>query len=128
MLAILRRSPVETAGLTLCFDRQPDIFTMADLKYDPAAWSGLFESGVLAGFGLVGCHQAYVNGAVHPVMRVTDFYVQPEFRGRGFLKGVLPRFFDEGASVASLGYVVIIRGIEHRRPFWAIGSPLLPAG
>ncbi len=110
MLAILGRSPVETGGLTLCFDRQPDIFTMTDLKYDPPVWRGLFESGTLVGFGVVGYHKAYVNGSAQPVFHITDCYVEPEFRGRGYLTAAVPYFLEEAADRTSLGYTVVLKG------------------
>jgi hypothetical protein len=108
MLAILRQSPVKAGGLTLCFDRQPDIFTMADLKYNPAVWNGVFDDGKLMGFGLVGYHQAYVNGTVQQVMHLTDCYFHPQARNRGYLSSALPQFFKNGE--ASLGYAVVMHG------------------
>lgn len=112
MLEILRRSPVKISGLTLCFDRQPDIFAMADLKYDPSVWRGVFEDGKLMGFGLVGYHLAFVNGEVQQVMHLTDCYFHTEARGRGYLTSALPKFFESGT--ASLGYAVRIE--ENRGP------------
>ncbi|MFN0106296.1 MAG: GNAT family N-acetyltransferase [Bryobacteraceae bacterium] len=108
MLEILRRSPVEIGGLTMCFDRQPDMFAMADLKYDPPAWNGVFEDGKLMGFGLVGYHRGFVNGEVQQVMHLTDCYFHPEARGRGYLTSALPKFFEGGT--ASLGYAVKMEG------------------
>jgi len=104
MLEILRQSPAEIGGLTMCFDRQPDIFALADLKYDRPVWSGVFEDGKLMGFGLVGYHEAFVNGNVQPVMHVTDFYFHPGARGKGYLTSDAPKFFAGGA--ATLGYAV----------------------
>ena len=118
MLEILRRSPVEAGGLTLCFDRQPDMFAMAELAYAPAVWTGVFENGTLMGYGLVGYHDAYVNGAIQKVMHLTDCYFRPECRGRGYLSTALPRFFDHGG--ASLGYSVVMRG--NRAPETILGK------
>jgi hypothetical protein len=110
MLEILRQSPIEAGGLSICFDRQPDIFAMADLKYAPAVWRGFYEGDVLAGFGMVGYHSAYVNGSVTPVMHVTDCYIRPGSRGRGYLKSALGYFADEGAGRARIGYAVVMKG------------------
>jgi hypothetical protein len=110
MLEILRQSPIETGGLSICFDRQPDIFAMADLKYAPAIWRGFFEGDTLAGFGMVGYHSAYVNGSVTPVMHITDCYIRPGSRGRGYLKSALGYFSDEGAGRAQIGYAVVMKG------------------
>ena len=110
MLEILRQSPIEAGGLSICFDRQPDIFAMSDLKYAPAVWRGFFEGDTLAGFGMAGYHDAYVNGAATPVMHITDCYIRPGSRGRGYLKSALGYFSDEGASRAQIGYAIIMKG------------------
>lgn len=111
MLDILRQSPIEAGGFSICFDRQPDIFTMADLKYDPAVWTGFFEGGTLAGFGMTGYHQAYVNRSVTPVMHVTDCYIRPQSQGRRYLKSAALAYFSgEGAGRAKLGYAVVLKG------------------
>jgi acetyltransferase (GNAT) family protein len=110
MLDILRQAPIEAGGLSICFDRQPDIFALADLKYAPAVWRGFFEDGALAGFTLAGYHQAYVNRAATPVMHITDCYIRPESRGRGYLKAALAYFSNEGADRAKLGYAVVMKG------------------
>jgi hypothetical protein len=110
MLEILQQSPIETGGLSICFDRQPDIFAMADLKYAPAVWRGFFEGDTLAGFGMVGYHSAYVNGSITPVMHITDCYIRRDSRGRGYLKSALDYFLDEGADRAQVGYAVVMKG------------------
>lgn len=110
MLEILRQSPIEAGGFSICFDRQPDIFAMSDLKYSPAAWTGFFEGDTLAGFGLVGYHSAHVNGAATPVMHITDCYIRPESRGRGHLQSALAYFCREGVGLARIGYAVVMKG------------------
>lgn len=110
MLDILRQSPIQTGGLSICFDRQPDIFAMPELKYAPAEWGGFFEDDTLAGFCMVGYHQAYVNGSRTPVMHVTDCYIRPESRRRGYLTAALAYFSDDGANRAQLGYAVVMKG------------------
>ena len=110
MLDILRQSPIEAGGLSLCFDRQPDIFAMSDLKYHPAAWSGFVKGDTLLGFVMAGYHQAYVNGSVTPVMHITDCYFRPEARRRGYLKKALSYFANDGAGRAKLGYAVVLKG------------------
>src|ERR1019366_541578 len=82
MLDILRQSPIEAGGLAICFDRQPDIFAMCDLKYDPAVWSGFFEGDTLAGIVVAGDHQGYVNGLVNPGKSNNQFLHKPESPGR----------------------------------------------
>jgi hypothetical protein len=110
MLAILAQSPIEAGGFSICFDRQPDIFAMAEQKYSPACWTGFFEGYNLAGFGLVGHHLAYVNAAVTPVMHITDCYIRPQSRGRGHLGAALEYFFTESAERTQLGYAIVMKG------------------
>ncbi len=109
MLNILRESPIAAGGLSICFDRQPDIFVMAELKYTHPVWGGFFEGDELAGFALVGYHEAYVNSRIIPVMHITDCYIRPKSRGRGYLRSALPFFFEHG-SEASIGYAVVMKG------------------
>jgi hypothetical protein len=110
MLDILHQSPIQTGGLSICFDRLPNIFAMADLKYTPAVWGGFFDDGKLEGFAMVGHHNAYVNGSVTHVMHITDCYIRPGARGRGYLKQAIPFFFSGGCGGASLGYAVVMKG------------------
>lgn len=110
MLDLLRQSPIKSGGLSICFDRRPDIFTMAELKYEHAAWRGFCEGDTLAGFAMAGYHDAYVNGSAMPVMHLTDCYIRPESRGRGYLKAALSYFSEEGAARAQLGYAVVMKG------------------
>ena len=132
MLDILRQSPIESGGFSICFDRQPDIFAMSDLKYNPAAWTGFFERNEqaerdeLAGFGLVGYHTAYVNAAVTPVMHITDCYIRPQSRGRGHLKAALEYFFDSSADASPLGYAIVMKG--NRAAEAQLGDRLAPSG
>jgi hypothetical protein len=110
MLNILRESPIETGGLSICFDRQPDIFLMAELKYSRPIWGGFFEGDDLAGFALIGNHEAFVNGHVTRVMHITDCYIRPQSRGRGYLRAALPFFFGNHGADTSIGYAVIMKG------------------
>jgi hypothetical protein len=110
MLKILHESPIEASGLSICFDRQPDIFVMAELKYAPPIWGGFFEGDELAGFALLGNHEAYVNGRITPVMHIANCYIRPQSRGRGYLRASLPFFLSENHPDASIGYAVVMKG------------------
>jgi hypothetical protein len=110
MLDILHQSPIKAGGFSICFDRQPDIFALAELKYSPPVWCGFFEGDELAGFALLGNHQAYVNGCVTPVMHITDCYIRPQSRGRGYLSAALPFFLGSQRCHASIGYAVVMKG------------------
>lgn len=130
MLAILESSPIDSGGLSITFDRRPDIFTAAEMKYDPAVYAGLFCDDRLNGFALLGVHPALVEGAVRPVMHLTDLYLAPEVRGGGHCARFLPFLFGERGWGADLGYAVVMRGnraaealIERKYP----GSSTVPS-
>jgi hypothetical protein len=110
MLKILHESPIDAGGLSICFDRQPDIFVMSELKYAPPIWGGFFEGDELAGFALLGNHEAYVNGSITPVMHIANCYIRPQSRGRGYLRASLPFFLSENHPDASIGYAVVMKG------------------
>lgn len=110
MLEILRESPINSGGLSIVFDRQPDIFAPAELKYEPAVYAGLFEGDRLTGFGLLGLHPANVDGAVQTVMHLTDVYLRPEARRHGHLQRAVPFLFGPGGFGVELGYAIIMRG------------------
>jgi hypothetical protein len=110
MLAILHESPIETGGLSICFDRQPDIFLMAELKYSQPLWGGFFEGAELAGFVLLGNHEAFVNGRITPVTHIANCYIRPQSRGHGYLRAALPFFFSDRSVDTAIGYAVIMKG------------------
>lgn len=110
MLRILHEAPIEAGGLSICFDRQPDIFVMAELKYAPPIWGGFFEGDELAGFALLGNHEAYVNGRITPVMHIANCYIRPQSRGRGYLRASLPFFLSKNRPGTSIGYAVVMKG------------------
>ena len=51
MLEILRGSPIITDRMTICFDRQPDIFSLTRCKYDDYYYQGLFDGETLKEIG-----------------------------------------------------------------------------
>ena len=81
MLEILRGSPIVTDRMTICFDRQPDLFALSRCKYDQFFYQGLFDGDRLKGFGMVGYHKALVNGKPTEVFCARDLYILPEARG-----------------------------------------------
>lgn len=110
MQATLAASPIDSGGLSIIFDRRPDIFTAAELKYDPAVYAGFFAGDRLTGFALLGIHRAYVQGSVQPVMHLTDVYLSPDVRSRGQLKKLVPFFFGPDGCAPDLGYAVVMHG------------------
>jgi len=110
MLDVLHGSPIITKKMTICFDRQPDIFALPQCKYDRFFYKGLFHGEALKGFGMVGYHDVLVNGVPTVVFCARDLYVLPEARGQGFVPKSTEAHFRDNRHLATLGYGVIIRG------------------
>mgnify|MGYP001058902043 CR=1 FL=1 len=126
MLQILQSSPITTRDLTLYFDRQPSIFKMADIKYRPHHYHGLFLQDQLKGFGMIGYHQAMVNRNQEMVFHIKDFYVAPEARGNGFVYRVAENLFRETYQQASIGYAIVMRGNKNSLHFVGRKNPAYP--
>lgn len=123
MLEILRSAPITTENLTIYFDRQPDFFKLAETKYHPYFYYGFFRLEQLKGFGMIGYHQAMVNGMAETVFHLKDFYVLPDARGKGFGYRTTEQLFRETHNRSVIGYAVIMSGnrdphsyISHRNP------------
>ena len=110
MLGILKDSPIVTGRMAICFDRQPDIFNLARCKYDDYFYHGLFDHEILKGFGMVGYHQALVNGTPSEVYCCRDLYVLPEARGNGFITKSAEIHFRENQHRSPIGYGLVMRG------------------
>lgn len=110
MLDILRSSPIESGGLKICFDREPDIFTMARLKYDPAKYIGIFIDEHLLGFGLIGYHTGLVSGEPQKVFHLSNVFMRREFRNKGLFLRAHEEFFREVSNNSFLGYAIIMKG------------------
>ena len=110
MLEILKASPITTDRMTICFDRQPDIFNLAGCKYDDYFYQGLFDHDTLKGFGMVGYHQALVNDRPSEVFCCRDLYILPEARGNGFVAKSVEAHFRDNRHRSPIGYGLVMRG------------------
>ena len=110
MLEILRGSPIVTDRMTICFDRQPDIFALPGCKYDNYFYQGLFDGNTLRGFGMVGYHKALVNGEPTELFCARDLYILPEARGQGFVSKSTENHFREHQDLSPVGYGLIMQG------------------
>jgi hypothetical protein len=126
MLQILSASPIEAKALTICFDRQPDMFAMAELKYDPARYVGFWSGDDLVGFIMLGFHRGYVDGQPTTVMHLSDYYVLPAFRGRGSFAEAVELLVADRPDDATLGYAVIMQGNRSAERFMALEPDRLP--
>jgi hypothetical protein len=96
--------------MTICFDRQPDIFALPGCKYDDFYYQGLFEGETLKGFGMIGYHKALMNGATSEVFCARDLYVLPEARGNKFLAKSTEIHFRDHQHRSPVGYGLIMKG------------------
>jgi hypothetical protein len=110
MLEILRSVPIISDSITLCFDRQPDIFKLPEIKYDPFQYLGFFREDTLKGFALNGYYKAMINGKPETVFHFTDMYIKPEARAKGFSYRISDYFYSEPFNNARLGYGIIMEG------------------
>ena len=117
MLDILKLSPVESGGLSICFDREPDIFIMANLKYNPVKYIGIFKGEHLLGFGLIGYHTGNVSGKNQKVFHFSNVYMRKEYRNKGLFLRAHDMFFKEITQNACLGYALIMMGNKNAERF-----------
>ena len=110
MLAILRESPVETKGLTICFDKSPDIFRIPELKSEHYQCAGFFKGQELVGFGIQLYYQAYVNGSPKTIGHLCNLYVKKEERGHGFFLKATDYFYKHTYKAVDLGYAIVMQG------------------
>jgi hypothetical protein len=112
MLEILKSAPITTDNITLCFDRQPDIFLLPEIKYEKYYYLGYFVNETLSGIILNGYYKALVNGEPQTVFHASDYYILPEARGKGFSFRISDYLFKETYNNAKLGYLIIMDGNE----------------
>jgi GNAT superfamily N-acetyltransferase len=110
ILKVLHSAPNVTENLTVCFDRQPDFFRLAEIRYHPYYYYGYFRNQDLKGFCGIGYHDAIVNSRRETVFHMRDYYVSPDARGIGFGLKVTEKFYKETYNKAVVGYVVIMTG------------------
>jgi hypothetical protein len=110
MLEILQSSPITTDSITLCFDRQPDIFKMPEIKYDLFQYLGFFNENILKGFAMNGYHNAMINGKLESVFHLANIYINPDARAKGFSYKIYNYFYKETYNNARIGYGIIMDG------------------
>lgn len=110
MLSILEASPVNTNGLSLYFDKSPDIFEIPRLKYSDSKHLGFFINGTLKGFGSLGFYNALVHGKTEEVFTFYNFYLLPEARGKQIPLQAMKAFFLDAAAKANFGISITMKG------------------
>ena len=110
MLEILAASPICANGLTVCFDKSPDMFAIARMKYPEGAHLGMYDGGALNGFGSLGIFDALVDGKPEKVFSFYHFYLLPASRGKGLPQMVLQHFFEKVCGRANYGISLTMKG------------------
>lgn len=110
MLKILRESPIESKGTLICFDREPDIYSLAKLKYDKPVYKGFFRLNELLGIILPGYYKAFVNGKPETVVHLTNIFVKESGRYKGFYYRASKAFFKDIYMQSRIGYSIIMKG------------------
>lgn len=108
MLRILGETPVETPGLSVVFDRQPDIFAIPRLFSERLECVGFFRGASLAGFAMLMFQRRLVNGKPRTVAYFGNVHVKKEARGRGFFYRAAGCLSKEMRGECGLGYAVVM--------------------
>ncbi len=127
MLDILRESPVESGGLTIWFDRSPDIFLMPVLKSEYFDCVGFFRGEELVGFAMLLYFEAFVNSKPEIVTYFCNMYIKKEFRGKGFYYRASDFLFRETYKNAKLGYTIIMKGNRAAESYIGRTHPRFPS-
>jgi hypothetical protein len=110
MLDILLDSPMETDGLTLCFDRSPDIFSVPALFFREFKAFGFFLDDRLVGYAMICRKNVYVNGLPREIGYLANLYVRPEARKRGWLYKASESLFREALEEVGFGFALTVKG------------------
>ena len=130
MLGILNQNPIESSGLTICFDRKPNIFKKIEIKYDEAKYIGFLKKNKLFGFVSIGFYQAYILGNPQTAFYYSDAYISKPARKKGFLVKSSTEIFKEAYKVSNWGYSIILRGNKNAESYISKQlkkNPLVPS-
>lgn len=84
ILKIIRDSPIETEGLTLCFDRSPDFFKLSHVGYDYCRYAGLIKDNKLQGIAGTCYFEGLINQEYTTIIYYTSLYLRNAARNHGF--------------------------------------------
>jgi len=110
MLPILEASPIQANGLNLYFDKSPDIFKIARMKYTQSEHLGFFRGDELMGCASLGYYDALIKGEKEQIFTFFNFYLKPEARGRMLAERAMKEFFFETNGKANYGISVSMKG------------------
>lgn len=110
MLSILAASPINANGLSLYFDKSPDIFEIPRMKYSAGEHLGFFIDDTLKGFGSLGYFDALVKGQEESVFTFYNFYLLPEARGKKIPYLAMKEFFSGLRGNSNYGISITMKG------------------
>lgn len=110
LLSILLQAPVEAGGMSVCFDKSPDLFQLPRWKYRHNQHVGFFDRHELKGFGSVGYFQGLVEGKPENLFSLYHFYLLPEARGKQLPLQAMEYFFASARQRANYGISVTMQG------------------
>lgn len=126
MLRVLEESPIEAPGLSVVFDRRPDLFAIPSLFSERTECVGFFRESDLVGFAMLMYQRRLVNGEPRAVAYFGNMHVKREARRRGFAYRAGNLLCGEMRRRAELGYAVIMMGNEAAERFIGRRRPDYP--
>jgi len=116
MIDILLSSPMESAGLSLCLDRSPDMFAVAKLFFDSYKCFGFFLDEELVGYVMICRKKAYVKGIPREIGYLANLYIRKEGRKLGWYFRFSEPIFREALDEVGIGYATTIKGNRNTEP------------
>lgn len=129
ILKILNENPIESSGLTICFDRKPDFFSKNDIRNFYAKHIGFFKGGKLCGFASIGFYNAYLMGKSNVAFYLSDAYVSKSARKKGFLNITSELLFKEAHRDSNWGFCIVLKGNKNAESYLAkenVDTPFSP--
>jgi hypothetical protein len=113
----MESSPITAGGLTLYFDKSPDLFTITCMKFSDALHVGFFQGDELKGFASCGFSEGYINGNVEKIFTLYNFYLLKEARGKRLPQKAMKEFVMNERNKAVFGTMVTMKGNRQAESF-----------
>lgn len=117
MIEILNDNPIKTSGLTICFDRKPDIFKKNEIKYNPSKYIGFFKKNKLFGFASIGFYKAYIMGKPETIFYFSDVYINKSARKKGLIVKSSKEIFKDAYKGSNTGYFIVLKGNKNAESY-----------
>ncbi len=129
MLKILNDNPIKSSGLTICFDRKPDIFKKNEIKYNPSKYVGFLKGNKLFGFASIGFYKAYIMGKPETTFYLSDVYISQPARKKGLIVKSSKELFKDTYKGLNWGYFIVLKGNKNAESYISkpqYNEPLIP--